>query len=68
MAHQDVAPGCAAMASENILPQTHLESGSDVQIKNAAMPGELQVLNQAVDALADRCEALEEAVPKLWNG
>ena len=66
--NQDVAPGCAAMASEDILPQTDLESGSDAQIKNAVMPGVLQELKRTVDALADRCRALEEAVSKLRNG
>ena len=66
--NQDVAPGCAAITSEDILPQTNLESGSDAQIKNAVMSGELQELKRAVNTLTDRCKALTETVPKLRNG
>lgn len=66
--NQDVAPGNATTFLEAPLQQTDLQSGSEEQIKNAIRPGEFQELKQAVDALGDRCEALEEAVPKLQDG
>ena len=63
--NQDDAPGCAAIASEDILPEKDLKSGPDAQIKNTIIPGELQELKRPLDALTDRCKALEVAVPKL---
>lgn len=56
------------MFPENPLPQANLQSGSEEETKNAIRPGEFQELKQAVDALGDRFEALEEAVPKLQDG
>lgn len=41
---------------------------ADAQIKNAVMPSELQELKQAVNALRDRCDALEEVVLKRRKG
>lgn len=66
--NQDIAPGNATMVSEAPLQQADLQSGSEEQIKNTIRPGDFQELKQAVDALGDRCEALEEAVPKLQDG
>ncbi|KAL9124515.1 MAG: hypothetical protein Q9217_006160 [Psora testacea] len=65
--NQDIAPGHATMVPEDPLPQADLQGGSEEQIKNAVGPGKFQKLKQAMDALKDRCEALEKAVPKLQN-
>ena len=66
--HQDVAQGHATMVPENPLRQVDLQSGSEGQTKCASRPGEFQELKQAVEVLGDRCEALEDAVPKLQDG
>ena len=66
--NQDIATDSATMFPEDPFPQANLQSGSEEETKNAIRPGEFQELKQAVDALGDRFEALEEAVPKLQDG